>query len=159
MLERHIFRADVKEVVTIRQDWIGFQNKENIMNQSMCPICGGSTEAGRTTFTVDYTEGVLVVRNVPATICSQCGEEWIADADADGLERFAAAARSGKKQFEVVDLTLVFAAWPIESFSDDPSDAGDADHEGHGSLPIEARRFFSWDNLDNHISTAKTAGQ
>jgi YgiT-type zinc finger domain-containing protein len=80
------------------------------MNQSMCPICGGSTEAGRTTFTVDYTEGVLVVRNVPATICSQCGEEWIADADADRLERFAAAARSGKKQFEVVDLTLVFAA-------------------------------------------------
>jgi YgiT-type zinc finger domain-containing protein len=56
-------------------------------------MCGGEKQAGTTTFTVDYSHGVLVVRNVPAAICSQYGEEWIADADASRLEHFASVAR------------------------------------------------------------------
>ncbi|WP_340103296.1 type II toxin-antitoxin system MqsA family antitoxin [Rhodohalobacter sp. 8-1] len=39
------------------------------------PSCGGRTEKGETTFTVDFGSGVVVIRNVPATICSQCGME------------------------------------------------------------------------------------
>lgn len=80
------------------------------MMQNVCPMCSGAKQRGTTTFTVDYTDGVLVVRNVPATICSQCGEEWIADADASRLEHFATVARKEKKQFEVVDFALAVAA-------------------------------------------------
>jgi YgiT-type zinc finger domain-containing protein len=80
------------------------------MSQSICPICGGEKQVGTTTFTVDYSHGVLVVRNVPAKICSQCGEEWIADAEASRLEHFASVARSEKKQFEVVDFAFAVAA-------------------------------------------------
>ena len=32
---------------------------------------------GKTTFTVDLGFGVVVVRDVPATVCSQCGADWI----------------------------------------------------------------------------------
>ena len=42
-----------------------------------CPVCGGRKEDGTTTYTVDSGEGVIVVRNVKAKICVQCGEEWI----------------------------------------------------------------------------------
>jgi len=37
-----------------------------------------------TIFTADLGFGVVVVRDVPATVCSQCGADWIADAIASG---------------------------------------------------------------------------
>ncbi|MEI7911273.1 MAG: YgiT-type zinc finger protein [Verrucomicrobiota bacterium] len=51
------------------------------MNPSnpICPLCGGTKTAGTTTFTADLGSGVVVVRRVRATVCSQCGEEWIDD--------------------------------------------------------------------------------
>ncbi|MBX2990436.1 MAG: type II toxin-antitoxin system MqsA family antitoxin [Bacteroidetes bacterium] len=80
------------------------------MNHDLCPLCSGTKRKGTITFTVDYSDGVLVVRNVPATVCSQCCEEWIADTDASRLEQYARIARNEKKQFEVVDFTLASAA-------------------------------------------------
>lgn len=48
---------------------------------TQCPLCSGKVQPGTTTFTVDLTTGVVVVRNVPAWVCTQCGEDWIEDAD------------------------------------------------------------------------------
>ena len=48
-------------------------------NKKLCPICGGVKKAGKTTYTVDPGFGVIVVRDVPVMICSQCSEEWIDD--------------------------------------------------------------------------------
>jgi len=47
--------------------------------KNSCPSCGGTKEQGTTTFTVDLKFGVIVVRNVPATVCSLCGADWIDD--------------------------------------------------------------------------------
>ncbi len=77
------------------------------MNNNLCPICGGVRESGSTTFTVDYKSGVLVVRNVPAEVCSQCGEDWIADDIATKLQSVTEIARSEKRQVEVLDFELV----------------------------------------------------
>jgi YgiT-type zinc finger domain-containing protein len=44
-----------------------------------CPLCGGTKRAGTTTFTVDLGFGIVVVRDVPATVCGQCGADWIED--------------------------------------------------------------------------------
>lgn len=59
----------------------------------MCPLCGGEKKSGTTTFTVDLKFGVVVVREVPALVCSQCGEAWIGDAATEKLERVVADAR------------------------------------------------------------------
>jgi len=80
------------------------------MTDNKCPFCGGDKRKGSTTFTVDFKSGLLVVRNVPATICSQCGEEWIVDDVAAKLENVAATARKEKKQVEVVDFAVTVAA-------------------------------------------------
>ncbi len=40
---------------------------------SQCPLCGGNKSEGKTTFTTDLGFGVVVVRDVPATVCAQCG--------------------------------------------------------------------------------------
>jgi YgiT-type zinc finger domain-containing protein len=66
-----------------------------------CPLCGGEKEPGTTTFTVDLSFGVLVVRDVPALVCSQCGEAWIEDEVAAKLEALVADARRRKSVVEV----------------------------------------------------------
>jgi YgiT-type zinc finger domain-containing protein len=66
-----------------------------------CPECGGAKRLGTTTFTVDLGFGVIVVRNVPAMVCSQCGADWIADDIAERLEAMVNDARIRQRQVEV----------------------------------------------------------
>ncbi len=67
----------------------------------ICPICGGKTAKGKTTFSADVGSGVVVVREVEATICSQCGEEWIDHATARQLEQIVNDARARRSQVDV----------------------------------------------------------
>ena len=53
---------------------------------SQCPLCGGNKKPGTTTFTADLSFGVVVIREVPATVCSQCGADWIQDDAAARIE-------------------------------------------------------------------------
>lgn len=71
-----------------------------------CPLCGGTKKAGQTTFTVDLGFGVVVVRNVPATVCSQCGADWIQDSVASKLEDIVNDARRKQLTVEVTTLTV-----------------------------------------------------
>lgn len=73
-------------------------------SSTCCPLCGGYKEAGHTTYSVDLGDGLVVVRHVPATICSQCGEEWIDNAIAQRLESIVEEARQKKHQLEVLSL-------------------------------------------------------
>lgn len=70
----------------------------------ICPMCGGHKEAGYTTFSVDLGDGLIVVRRVPATICTQCGEEWIDNKTAQQLEDIVVEARQKKHQLDVLSL-------------------------------------------------------
>lgn len=70
----------------------------------VCALCGGTRSPGRTTFSADLGDGVVVVRQVPATVCDQCGEEWIDDDVAAELERRAEDARSRGAQVEVLSM-------------------------------------------------------
>ena len=71
------------------------------LDKLRCPECGGVKRPGTTTFTVDLGFGVIVVRNVPATVCSQCGADWIADNIAERLEAMVSDARKRQRQVEV----------------------------------------------------------
>lgn len=72
----------------------------NLQNDR-CPLCGGSKTPGVTTFTADLGSGVVVVRKVRATVCAQCGEEWIEDAVARRLEEVVADARRQRREVDV----------------------------------------------------------
>ena len=69
--------------------------------QTTCPICGGTKRVGKTTFTVDLGFGVIVVRDVPALVCEQCGADWIDDRVAARLETLVDEARQRQRQVEV----------------------------------------------------------
>ncbi len=70
-----------------------------------CPICYGFKSSGTTTFTVDLGFGVVVVRDVPATVCEQCGAEWIEDNIAEKLEDIVQDAREKHTMIEVATFT------------------------------------------------------
>ncbi len=66
-----------------------------------CPLCGGEKMAGKTTFTVDLKFGVVVIREVPALVCDQCGEAWFEDNVAEQLEQVVSEARIKHPVIEV----------------------------------------------------------
>jgi len=69
-----------------------------------CPLCKGQKKSGYALFSVDLGFGVVVVRHVPATICSQCGAEWFSDSVAAKLESIVGEARAKKALVEVTTL-------------------------------------------------------
>jgi len=74
-------------------------------SQKICPVCSGELEKGATTVTVDFGTGVVVVRNVPATVCSQCGMEWIEDESAEKVEKIVKEAKQKHSTVEVLSLS------------------------------------------------------
>jgi YgiT-type zinc finger domain len=51
-----------------------------------CFLCKGDMESKLITHTVDLGSCIVIVRNVPALACTQCGEVWIAGDIAKHLE-------------------------------------------------------------------------
>ena len=72
-------------------------------NVGCCPLCGGEKRPGSTTFAVDLKFGVVVVREVPAFICTQCGNAWIDDPVVAKLESVVAEARRKQVLVEVME--------------------------------------------------------
>ena len=70
----------------------------------LCPLCGGKKIPGTTTFSADTGSGAVVVRQVRATVCQQCGEEWLDHATARELEAIVSQARAKRSQVEVTAL-------------------------------------------------------
>jgi YgiT-type zinc finger domain-containing protein len=78
-------------------------NTEN--HPQTCHACGGTMEQGKTTFTVDFDDGIVVLRNVPAMVCSQCGMEWIDDETAERVETVVQDAKDKHSEVEVMSLS------------------------------------------------------
>ncbi len=64
-----------------------------------CPICRmGETRPGKATVTLERDGLTLVIRNVPARVCENCGEEYVDEAEARRLlETATDALRAGVK--------------------------------------------------------------
>ena len=76
--------------------------KQGKSNTRLCPLCGGDKKKGFTTYTVELDSSLLVVRDVPAEVCSQCGEEWISSSVAEKLEKITSYVRVKKPELEIV---------------------------------------------------------
>jgi len=72
-----------------------------------CPVCKGAIGKGNTNFPVEMERGMVVVRDVPADICKQCGEVFIPDDVAEVLERIVNRAKQNKVELEFVAYEMV----------------------------------------------------
>ena len=76
--------------------------KSNKPNQ--CPLCSGDIIEGKTTYSVDLGFGVIVVRDVPAKVCNQCGEDWVGSDTAKKLERITGDAKRNRTLVNVLSM-------------------------------------------------------
>ena len=59
-----------------------------------CIVCKkGSTQPGKVTVTIDKGVTVVVVREVPAQVCSTCGEEYIDAETMREIEKLVTSAQ------------------------------------------------------------------
>jgi len=68
------------------------------MKEEFCVMWGGKTNNSTTSFTVDYNSGIVVVREVPAKVCTQWCEEWITDDIASKLEEIVTISKKQKQE-------------------------------------------------------------
>lgn len=69
-----------------------------------CLICKmGATRPGRATVTLERNVTTLVIKNVPADICSNCGEEYVNSETTELLLRTAEEAVKSGVQVSVRD--------------------------------------------------------
>jgi len=74
----------------------------------MCLICkNGETRPGKATVTFERDETTLVIKGVPAEVCANCGEEYVAE---DVTARLLGAAEEAAKKGVKVDVRQYVAA-------------------------------------------------
>jgi len=75
----------------------------------MCMYCKGDMKDGKTVFTVQCGENIIVIKNVPCQVCEQCGETEITDDVMIKLEKIVNAAKKLAQVIAVIDYTAAAA--------------------------------------------------
>jgi len=68
-----------------------------------CFRCNGQTEDRLKTHTVSMGQCVIIIKNVPALVCTQCGEAYFTDTVMDNLESLIDKLESLIKEVAIVD--------------------------------------------------------
>ena len=68
-----------------------------------CFLCKGHLVNELTTFMVDLGNCIVIVRNVPSLVCSQCGETSYTDEVAERLEQIVNSVRNSMTEIAVVN--------------------------------------------------------
>lgn len=69
----------------------------------MCSSCFKNTIKTKTTFTVDFEERIIIVRNVPCLECQMCGEIIFSEEVSANLERIVENAKSLMQEVSIID--------------------------------------------------------
>ncbi len=74
----------------------------------MCNACLSDDRIKtKTTFTVEYKDCIIVVKNVPCFECQKCGEIIFSDDVSAKLERLVEAAKKIVQEISVIDYNKV----------------------------------------------------
>ncbi len=73
----------------------------------MCFYCKGDMKQGKTVFTVQHENCLIVIKNVPCQECEQCGETEISDAVMQQLESMVDIAKKMMQEIAVIDYSKV----------------------------------------------------
>ena len=68
-----------------------------------CFMCKGTLEDKLTTFMVDKDNCIVIVKNVPSQVCSQCGEASYTDNVAAQLDKIAREARKALSEVAIIN--------------------------------------------------------
>ncbi len=78
---------------------MGAMPKEAYVRCVICKI--GEIRQGKATVTLERDGTTLVIKGVPASVCDNCGEEYVDEETADRLLKTAAEAVRAKVQVDI----------------------------------------------------------
>lgn len=67
-----------------------------------CFMCKGALEEKKTTFMVDLGNHIIIIKDVPSYVCSQCGDTSYSDEVARVLEEIVESLRHAPTEMSVV---------------------------------------------------------
>jgi len=81
--------------------------KAKDMKLRVCPICGGKIVSKNVDLTESIKGKIMIIKNVKAEVCSQCGERLYSEAEMKKIDTFIQKVKKGlvkpksKKEAEV----------------------------------------------------------
>ena len=67
-----------------------------------CFLCKGDVEKSTTTYMTEYNGCYSIIKNVPCTKCTQCGEEFLNGVTLQKIEKILEGLKSMLTEFAVV---------------------------------------------------------
>lgn len=52
-----------------------------------CFMCKGELEAKKVNYMVDLKDTIIIIKDVPAKVCKQCGEQYFDDETSENIEK------------------------------------------------------------------------
>lgn len=70
-----------------------------------CFMCKGNLENKKTTFMVELDNCIIIIKNVPSQVCSQCGEVSYSNKVTKQLENLVNSVKNSVTEFVVINYT------------------------------------------------------
>lgn len=74
----------------------GLQNEEIMTSSDICALCGGKLREGFTELVMKVGNEVVVIKKVPALVCSCCGEAYVTPEVSEKIDEVMKDYRAGK---------------------------------------------------------------
>lgn len=74
-----------------------------------CILCKANLTKGNVNHIVDLGEGIIIIKNVPANICEQCGEYYVDTQIALKLEAIVEEVKKSKAEVLIINYAEMVA--------------------------------------------------
>lgn len=68
-----------------------------------CFLCKGNMEKATTTYMTEYNNCYIIIKNVPCTKCTQCGEEYLNGVTLQKIESILENVKSLLTEIAIID--------------------------------------------------------
>lgn len=68
-----------------------------------CFMCKGNLEEKKVNYVVDLGDTIIIIKEVPAKVCSQCGEQYFDDETAENIEKIVNQLKELTTEITVVN--------------------------------------------------------
>ena len=75
-----------------------------------CIMCKGNTTQMKNTYIQEFENCIIIIKNVPALVCSQCGEVYYSDDIAEKLEEIVNRLQDMVKDVAIFEYDKVVKA-------------------------------------------------
>ncbi|HHX59442.1 MAG TPA: type II toxin-antitoxin system MqsA family antitoxin [Epulopiscium sp.] len=74
-----------------------------------CALCKGNLTTGKVNHIIDLGNGIIIIKDVPANICNQCGEYYVETQAAIKLEEIVDELRKNRAEVLIINFNEMVA--------------------------------------------------